>query len=128
MPLPGSYNPNLPTLVSNTGCPSRHLCTSKPGQGKDEKLADGGVGEDARATPGEELKTKSGEKMRLKLGAERMYDLGRGEDRPKLQTPRVATRYDGVSAMSMTATMQSIHEWLLESKFSGLSTLRRQEI
>ena len=62
-------------------------------------MADGGVGEDARATPGEELKTKSGENMRLKLGEERMYDLGRGEDRPKLQTPRVATRYDDVSAI-----------------------------
>ena len=63
-------------------------------------MGDGGVGEDAKVTPGEEeLKTNSGEKMRLKLGEERMYDLGRGEDRPKLQTPRVATRYDDVSAI-----------------------------
>ena len=64
-------------------------------------------------TPGEELKTKSGEKMRLKLGEERMYDLGRGEDRPKLQTPRVSTRYDDIdiSAIPMTGMMQSIHEW-----------------
>ena len=110
MPLPGCYNPKLPTLVSNTAC-SRHLCTSKPGQGKDEKLGDGGVGEDIKVTPGDELKTKSGEKMRLKLGEERMYDLGRGEDRPKLQTPRVSTRYEDIPAILMTAMMQSIHEW-----------------
>ena len=97
--------------MSNTAC-SRHLCTSKPGQGKDEKLGDGGVGEDIKVTPGDELKTKSGEKMRLKLGEERMYDLGRGEDRPKLQTPRVSTRCDDKSAIPMTGMMQSIHEWL----------------
>lgn len=86
LPLPGCYNPNLPTLVSNT----RHLCTSKPGQSKNEKLGDGGAGEEVK--PGEELKLKLGEELRLKLGEERMYDLGRGEDRPKLQTPRVSTR------------------------------------
>ena len=91
MPLPGCYYPNLPTLVSNTACP-RHLYTSSPGQGKNEKLGDGGVGEEVKMKPGEELKTKTGEDMRLKLGEERMYDLGRGEDRPKLQTPRVSTR------------------------------------
>ena len=88
-PLPGCYNPNLPTLVSTTACP-RHLCTSKPGQAKNEKLGDGGVEEVVKA--GEELKLKSGEEMRMKLGEERMFDLGRGEDRPKLQTPRVSTR------------------------------------
>ena len=91
--MPGCYNPTPPKLVSNTATCPRYLYTSSPGQSKNEKSGDGGLGEKVKVKPGEELKTKLGEEMRLKLGEERMYDLGRGEDRPKLQTPRVSTRY-----------------------------------
>ena len=33
-----------------------------------------------------------GDNLRLKLSEERLHDLGRAEERPKLQTPRVSTR------------------------------------
>ena len=42
---------------------------------------------------GEEPKVKMGDNLRLKLSEERLHDLGRAEERPKLQTPRVSTRF-----------------------------------
>ena len=85
LPLSGCYHPSL---ASNNSCP-RYLSTSKPDQDKNDGL----TGEEVKAKLGEEPKVKMGDNLRLKLSEERLHDLGRAEERPKLQTPRVSTRF-----------------------------------
>merc|ERR1712013_224753 len=84
IPLSGCYHPSL---ASNNSCP-RYISTSKPDQDK----SDGLTGEEVKAKLGEEPRVKMGDNLRLKLSEERLHDLGRAEERPKLQTPRVSTR------------------------------------
>jgi len=84
LPLSGCYHPSL---ASNNSCP-RYISTSKPDQDKNDGL----TGEEVKAKLGEEPRVKMGDNLRLKLSEERLHDLGRAEERPKLQTPRVSTR------------------------------------